>query len=185
MHHHGQTLYERNSNEKKYPASITKVLTAIVVMENSKIDDVATVTQSAIDSIEYGYVTGNLKVGEELTIEQLLNILLVSSANDAAVVLAEHISGSVEAFSSLMNQTAVKIGCTNSNFVNPNGIHDENHYSTAHDLALIGSYAFKFDTLKEIFKKTNYTLEPTNLYDGQRIYLTTNEILLSRKFKLL
>ena len=88
----GQTLYERNSNEKKYPASLTKVLTAIVVMENSKLDDTATVTQTAIDSIEEGYVTGNLKVGEELTIEQLLNILLVSSANDAAVVLAEHIS---------------------------------------------------------------------------------------------
>ena len=81
-----------------------------------------------------------------------------------------------------MNKTATKIGCTNSNFVNPNGIHDENHYSTAHDLALIGAYALKFDTLKEIFNKTNYTLEPTNIYDGQRIYLTTNEILLTRKF---
>ena len=82
----------------------------------------------------------------------------------------------------LMNQTAIKIGCTNSNFVNPNGIHDENHYSTAHDLALIGAYSLKFDALTEIFKKTNYTLEPTNLYDDQRIYLTTNEILLARKF---
>ena len=92
MPHLGQTLYERNSNEKKYPASITKVLTAIVVIENSKLEDTAVVTQSAIDSIEDGYVTGNLKVGEELTIEQLLNILLVSSANDAAIVLAEHIS---------------------------------------------------------------------------------------------
>ena len=92
MHHLGQTLYERNSNERKYPASLTKVLTAIVVIENSKLDDTVTVSQSAIDSIEYGYVTGNLKVGEELTVEQLLNILLVSSANDAAVVLAEHIS---------------------------------------------------------------------------------------------
>lgn len=84
-----------------------------------------------------------------------------------------------------MNQTAVKIGCTNSNFVNPNGVHDENHYSTAHDLALIGSYSLKFDKLKEIFKKTSYVLEATNLYDGQRVYMTTNEILLLRKFKLL
>ena len=81
-----------------------------------------------------------------------------------------------------MNETAVKIGCTNTNFVNPNGMHDENHYSTAHDLALIGSYALKFDTLKDIFKKTNYVLDATNLYDGQRVFMTTNEILLSRKF---
>ena len=80
-----------------------------------------------------------------------------------------------------MNKTAAKIGCTNSNFVNPNGIHDENHYSTAHDLALIGSYALKFDALTEMFKKTNYVLEPTTIYtSGQRVYLTTNEILLSR-----
>ena len=92
MHHLGQLLYERNSNDQKFPASITKVLTAIVVMENCKLDDTVTVTQSAIDSIEEGYVTGNLKDGEVLTVEQLLNILLVSSANDAAVVLAEHIS---------------------------------------------------------------------------------------------
>lgn len=174
MHHLGQILYERNSNEKLYPASLTKVLTAIVVMENASLDAKTTVSQTALNSIEDGYVTSNLKVGEELTVEELLNILMVSSANDVAVVLAEYISGSVDNFCVLMNNTATKIGCTNSNFVNPNGTHNENHYSTAHDLALIGNYSLKFDKLREIFGKTSYTLEQDN-----RTYATTNEMLLS------
>lgn len=157
-----------------YPASITKVLTAIVVMEHCKLDDIITVSQSAIDSVEYGYITSNLKAGEELTVEQLLNILMVSSANDVAVVFAEHISGSVQDFAVLMNQTATKIGCTNSNFVNPNGTHNENHYSTAHDLALIGNYALQFEELKSIFSKTYYQLPSDN-----RIYSTTNELIIS------
>lgn len=176
----GQILYERNSNEKLYPASLTKVLTAIVVMENAKLDDTVTISESAINSVEFGYLTANLKAGEELTVEQLLNILIISSANDVAVALAEHISGSVENFAVLMNQTATKIGCTNSNFVNPNGTHNENHYSTAHDLCLIGNYSLKFDVLKEIFDKTAFTLPATNVYtEGDRTYTTTNEILLS------
>ena len=173
MLHLGQILYERNSNEKLYPASITKVLTAIVAVENCSLDERVTISQSAIDSVEEGYVTSNLKVGEELTVEELLNILLVSSANDVAIVLAEHISGSVENFAVLMNETASKIGCTNSNFVNPNGVHDDNHYSTAKDLALIGKYSLKFDSLKEMFTKTSYTLN-----DG-RTFLTTNELITS------
>lgn len=176
----GQVLYERNSHEKLYPASLTKVLTAIVVVENAKLDETVTISKSAINSVEFGYISSNLKEGEELTVEQLLNILIVSSANDVAVALAEHISGSVDNFAILMNETATKIGCTNSNFVNPNGTHNGNHYSTAYDLSLIGNYALKFDVLKEIFAKTSFTLPSTNLYtSGDRIYSTTNEILLS------
>ncbi len=167
-------MYERNSNEKLYPASLTKVLTAIVVIERADLNATTIVSQSALNSVEYGYVTSNLKLGEELTIEELLNILVVSSANDVAVVLAESISGSVDEFCLLMNQTATKIGCTNSNFINPNGTHNENHYSTAHDLALIGNYALKYTKLKEMFSKTSYTLEQDN-----RTYATTNEMLLS------
>ena len=171
---HGQVLYERNGEERLYPASLTKILTAIVIIENANLETSATVSQEALNSVEYGYVTSNLQVGESLTIEELLNILIVSSANDVAVVLAENISGSVDNFCLLMNQTAAKIGCTNSNFVNPNGSHNENHYSTAHDLALIANYALKYDKLKDIFKKTSYVLERDN-----RTYATTNEMLLS------
>ena len=180
MYLHGQTLYERNSQDILYPASLTKVLTAVVVMENCKLDDNVTVNQTAIDSVEYGYITANLQEGEIFTVEQLLNILMVSSANDAALVLAEHISGSVEDFVKLMNETAIKIGCTNSNFVNPNGVHHENHYSTAHDLALIANYSLQFDELKELYKKTYYKLPATDLYSrDDRIFTTTNELILS------
>lgn len=180
MYLHGQTLYERNSQEVLYPASLTKVLTAIVVMENCNLEDNVTVNQTAIDSVEYGYTVANLKSGEVFTVEQLLNILMVSSANDAALVLAEHISGSVENFVKLMNETATKIGCTNSNFVNPNGVHHENHYSTAHDLTLIANYSLQFDELKELYKKTYYKLPASDLYArDDRIFTTTNELILS------
>ena len=180
MHHLGQVLYERNSDKVLYPASLTKVLTAIVVMEHCNLEDTVTVNQTAIDSVEYGYVTANLQAGETFTVEELLNILIVSSANDAALVLAEHISGSIENFCKLMNETAVKIGCTNSNFVNPNGVHNENHYSTAHDLALIANYSLKFEELKDLFKKTYYKLPATDLYaKDDRIFSSTNELILS------
>lgn len=180
MHLLGQVLYERNSEEKMYPASLTKVLTAVVVMEHCNLEDLVTVSQTAINSVEYGYITANLKPGETFTVEELLNVLVVSSANDAALVLAEHISGSVEDFCKLMNETAIKIGCTSSNFVNPNGVHNENHYSTAHDLALIADYSLKFEKLKEIFKKTYFKLPTTDLYaKDDRIFSTTNELILS------
>ena len=180
MYLHGQTLYERNSEDILYPASLTKVLTAVVVMEHCNLEDNVTVNKTAINSVEYGYITANLQEGEVFTVEQLLNILMVSSANDAALVLAEHISGSVEDFASLMNETATKIGCTNSNFVNPNGVHHENHYSTAHDLTLIANYSLQFDELKELYKKTYYKLPATDLYArDDRIFTTTNELILS------
>lgn len=180
MHLLGQILYERDSNKILYPASLTKVLTAIVVMEHCNLEDTVTVNQTAIDGVEYGYITANLKAGETFTVEELLNILVVSSANDAALVLAEHVSGSAEDFCKLMNETAVKIGCKNSNFVNPNGVHNENHYSTAYDLALIGNYSLKFEKLKELFKKTYFKVPATDLYPKEnRILSTTNELILS------
>ena len=149
-------------------------------MENCNLDDNVTVNQTALDSVEFGYITANLKAGEIFTVEQLLNILMVSSANDAALILAEHVSGSVENFCKLMNETAIKIGCTNSNFVNPNGVHHENHYSTAHDLTLIAKYSLQFDELKELYKKTYYKLPATDLYQKEdRIFSTTNELILS------
>ena len=176
----GQILYERNSNKILYPASLTKILTAIVVMEHCNLEDIVTVNQSAIDSVEYGYVTANLQAGETFTVEELLNILIISSANDSALVLAEHVSGSVENFCKLMNETATEIGCTNSNFINPCGTHNENHYSTAHDLALIGNYSLKFEKLKELYKKTYFKLHTTDLYSiDDRVYSTTNELILS------
>lgn len=125
-----------------------------------------------------GYSHANLQEGEQLTIEQLLNVLLIPSANDAAVVLAEHIAGSVDEFATLMNSKAQEIGCKDTNFVNPNGIHDKNHYSTAYDLALIGQYAMQFPDIMRIAMVKQYTLPTTNKYNKtDRIFNATNALI--------
>lgn len=174
----GKILYEKNSKEVRFPASTTKIMTAILTVENCKLDDIATVSHNAIFSVPVSYSHASLKEGEELTIEQLLNVLLIPSANDAAFVLAEHISGSVEEFANLMNQKAKEIGCLNTHFVNPNGIHSKDHTSTAYDLALMGKYAMQNSTIREIVKKTSYTLPTTNKYDKtDRIFNTTNDLI--------
>lgn len=174
----GKILYSKNANTKMYPASTTKIMTAILTLENCKLDDVAIASHNAVYSIPYGYSVATIQEGEELTIEQLLNVLLIPSANDAAVVLAEHIAGSVETFSDMMNSKAIELGCKNTHFVNPNGIHDEEHYSTAYDLALIGKYAMQFDTFRAIVQKTSYSLPKTNKYDKEdRLFNTTNDLI--------
>jgi len=175
----GKIIYEKNANEKMYPASTTKIMTAILTLENCNLTDTAIVSKNAVESIPYGYATAYLKVGEELTIYQLLNVLLIASANDAAIVLAEHVAGSVESFCSMMNTKAQELGCLNTNFVNANGIHDENHYSTAYDLALIGNYAMENETFRDIVKTRSYTLPATNKWtQNNRYFSNTNELLI-------
>lgn len=175
----GKVLYEKNMNEKRYPASLTKVMTAIVVLENRDLSDIATVSYDSVMSLSSGYVTANLQIGEELTVEQLLYVLMVGSSNDAAIVLAEHVSGSIESFAELMNQKAKEIGCTSTNFVNPNGVHDENHYSTAYDLAIIARYAMQNETFRTLVSTTSYKLPITNKYEREdRVFTTTNSLLL-------
>lgn len=174
----GKILYSKNANSVMYPASTTKIMTAILTLENCNLSDTAVVSHNAVFSIPSGYSISSIVEGEVLTIEQLLNVLLIPSANDAAVVLAEHIAGSVEAFSDMMNAKAIELGCLNTHFVNPNGIHDENHYSTAYDLALIGKYAMQFSTFREIVAKTRYTLPATSAYPKEdRIFNTTNDLI--------
>lgn len=174
----GKVLYEKNSNKVMYPASTTKILTAIVVLENCNLSDIATVSESALSNIPSGYVTCNLQVGEEISINDLLHALLIPSANDAAFVLAEHVGGSIEGFSDMMNKKAKEIGCTNTHFVNPNGIHDDNHYTTAYDLYLMGKYAMQNEVFKSIVSKTEYTLPATNKYpNNDRILHTSNSLL--------
>lgn len=176
----GEILYEKNSNNVRYPASTTKIMTAILTVENCSLDEVATVSHNAVYSIPYGYSHASLKEGEELTIEQLLYALMLPSANDAAVVLAEHISGSVEEFSKLMNKKAEELGCKNTHFVNPNGIHADNHTSTAYDLALMGQYAMNNDIIRKIAGTKQFTLPATNKYTKtDRTFNNTNDLLLS------
>ena len=176
-----RVLFEKNAYKKMYPASTTKILTAIVVLENTNLSDMATVSQNALETIPNGYVTCNLQIGEELSIKDLMYALMVKSANDAAVVLAEHVGGSVENFSDMMNQKAKDIGCKNTHFVNPNGIHSDNHYTTAYDLYLMAEYALTFEhnnEFKEFVSRTSYTLPATNMYPAEdRTFSTTNELI--------
>lgn len=175
----GKVLYEKNSNTVRYPASTTKIMTAILAVENCKLDDLATVSHNAIFSVPYGYSHASLKENEQLTIEQLLNVLLIPSANDAANVLAEHISGTIEDFANLMNQKAKEIGCLNTHFVNPNGVHNKEHTTTAYDLALMGKYAMQYDKIREIVRKTQYKLPATSVYTkSDRIFNNTNDLIL-------
>lgn len=174
----GKILYEKNIDQKMYPASLTKVMTAIIALEHCDLNDIATVSYDAVMTLSSGYVTANLQVGEELTVEQLLYVLMVGSSNDAAIVLAEHISGSVDEFSKLMNEKAKELGCTSTNFVNPNGAHDENHYSTARDLSIISKYAMQNETFRTLVKTTSYKLPITNKYENEdRLFTTTNSLL--------
>ena len=174
----GKIVYEKDAYSKAYPASTTKIMTAILALEKCNLTDTATVSHNAIYSIPVGYSHAYLVEGEVLTINQLLHILLIPSANDAAVVLAEHIAGSVESFASMMNTKAIEIGCQNTNFVNPNGIHSDNHYSTAYDLALIGRYAMQNETFRKIVTTTQYTLPSTNKYaEANRFFKLTNELI--------
>lgn len=174
----GKVIYEKNGYEKTYPASTTKIMTAILTLEHCNLTDVATASYEAVYSVPVGYSNANIQVGEELTINQLLNVLLINSANEAANVLAEHIAGSIDSFATMMNAKAEEIGCLNTHFVNPNGVHNENHYSTAYDLALMGRYAMKNDTFRELVNTKFYTLPATNKYlTNDRVFGTTNELL--------
>ncbi len=169
-------LYSKNENEKMYPASTTKILTAILTIENCNLEDVVIVPYEAISSIPSGYSVAALQPGEQLTVEQLLQLLLVHSANDVANVLAYHISGSIEAFASLMNQKVSELGLQNTHFTNPSGIHDENHYTTAYDLAIIMKYCMKNSTFRNLSSLKYCTIPATNKYE-ERVFNTTNELL--------
>ena len=174
----GKILYEKNAYEKMYPASTTKILTAILVLENCNLNEMATVSHNAVYSLPSGYVTAPLVEGEKISIGDLMYALMLKSANDAAIVLAEHVGGSVEEFSDMMNQKATEIGCKNTHFLNPNGMHDDNHYTTAYDLYVMANYAMKNETFKKYVNTTTYTLPTTNKYSkNDRICLTTNDFL--------
>ncbi len=173
----GKIIYEKNSREKRYPASTTKVMTALLTLEKCNLSDIATVSANAI-LLPSGYSNANLQAGEQISIENLLYALLVKSANEAATVLAEHISGSVENFSNLMNEKAKELGCENTHFVNANGIHDENHYTTAYDLFLITREAMKNETFRKIVSTPSYTLPATNKYPtADRFLKNTNDLI--------
>lgn len=135
----GEVLYGKQIHSKRYPASITKILTALIVVENCGLSEKVKFTKEAVTNLESGAVTINTVAGDELTVKDCLYALLLKSANEVANALAIHVAGSVPAFCELMNKKAAELGCLNSDFRNPNGLTDENHVTTAYDMALIAS----------------------------------------------
>ena len=170
-------LYSKNEDVKMYPASTTKILTAILTLENCNLSDVVTVSYDAVMSIPEGYSTANLQIGEKLTVEQLLYLLLVCSANDAANCLAEYVGGSIESFVSMMNTKLNELGLSNTHFTNSFGLHDENHYTTAHDLALLMKYCIQNENFRKFAGSASCAIPPTNLY-GPRKYSSTNKLII-------
>ncbi len=142
-----RVLFGNNIHDKKYMASTTKILTAIVIIENCDLSETVTVTDKTV-GVEGSSIY--LQAGEKLTVKELLYGLMLRSGNDCAETLAVYCSGSIEKFAELMNQTAARIGATESHFVNPHGLHDDMHYTTAYDLALISCYAIRNENFKEI-----------------------------------
>lgn len=158
----GAILYQKKINQKRYPASITKILTTLLAIENSSLDDTVTFSKEAVFGIERNSSHIARDVGEELTMEQCLYAIMLESANEVSAAVAEHVSGSIEGFSKLMNEKAKELGCKNTHFNNPHGLPDENHYTTAYDMALIAKAAINNDTFKLIAGSKRYTLPPTN-----------------------
>lgn len=173
----GQLLFSQNPDTQYFPASTTKILTALVVLENTKLDDKVTVGKNPpkVDGTAIG-----LKEGEIFTVEELLLGLLMESGNDCAEALAEHVSGSNEEFAKLMNERAKKIGTTNSNFRNPSGLPDPQHVTTPRDLALIMREAIKNPEFIKLCRTDSLQMSPSNL-DGTRRWLNNHNSIINPK----
>lgn len=162
----GQVLYEKNCHQQKYPASTTKIMTALLTLENLKMEDMVEIDA---ESAKTDGNTINLKEGEVISVADLLYALILHSANDTAVALAKAVSGDVSTFSILMNDRAKKCGARHTNFHNPNGLPDEQHMTTAYDLAMITKEALKNDTFRKLITKKRYTIEATNLSESREV----------------
>lgn len=174
----GICLYEKNIHQRQYPASITKLMTALLTAENAELSDVVTFTENAVYGIEPESSHIGIDVGEKLTVEESLYGLMLASANEVAMGLAEHVGGSVEAFVDMMNEKAELLGCEDTHFVNPHGLHDENHYVTAYDMALIAQAAYRNPIVRKIVGTAEHEIPPTNLEKEAR-FLVNNHKLLS------
>ncbi|SCG83710.1 D-alanyl-D-alanine carboxypeptidase (penicillin-binding protein 5/6) [Proteiniborus sp. DW1] len=173
----GTILYEKNTHSKMFPASTTKILTAIIAIEKGNLEQKITVDKETPYEIKGSHIS--LEPDEVLTMKDLVYATLIESANDAATVIGKQISGSTEKFTKLMNSKAKEIGAKNSNFVNASGLHDDNHYTTAHDLAMIAKYAMENDLFRDIVSLYTYKIEPTNKKSDSRTLWSSNKLLYS------
>ena len=179
----GAILYEKNKDQELYPASLTKIMTALLVLEavdngQLSLSQKVAASSAAFAGLSHDGSSANIKVGEELTVEELLYCMMVVSANEACNILAEAVSGSVEAFVEQMNQKAQALGCKNTHFVNATGLQDSQHYTSAWDLYLITKEALTHDEFMTICDTAQITLPATNLSQERTLY-TTNYLLSS------
>lgn len=178
----GLILYEKNIDHAYYPASITKIMTALLAIENSNLGEVVTFSKNAIYDVDLDSSRIGIDVGEQLTMQQCLYAILLESANEVTYAIAEHIAGNIDAFADMMNKRAEEIGCTNTHFVNPHGLHDDNHYTTAHDMALITREAMKNETFRKIFGTRTYQIPPTNIQPETRYLRNHHKFVLKQDY---
>ena len=160
----GCVIFGKNIHEKYFPASITKILTALVVIENCDLDDTITFSHNACHNVERGSTNAGYDAGDQLSVRDALYAMLLKSANEVANALAEHCGGSIEGFAEMMNEKARSLGCQDSHFANPSGLNDPEHYTTPYDYALICQAAFRNQTFVEFDSTTYYTLPPNTSY---------------------
>ncbi|MCI5648161.1 MAG: D-alanyl-D-alanine carboxypeptidase [Fusicatenibacter sp.] len=174
----GRILYAKNIDKQLYPASITKIMTTLLAMENCAPDEQVTFSQHALDSIEWDSSNIGCRLGEVLTMEQCWYGMMLNSANEVCCGVAEHVAGSIEAFVDRMNEKAQSLGCTGTHFNNTNGLPDENHYTTAHDMALIAQAAFANETFRTVTGTKTYQIPATEKYTEIRYLKNHHKMLL-------
>lgn len=173
-------LYGNNQDEQLYPASLTKMMTALLALEHGDLNAQITVSEAAISDIDPDGSTANLRAGETMTLENLLYCLMVSSANDAACVIGEYVGGSVAGFVDMMNEKAKELDCSGTHFMNPNGLHDPMHYTTARDLAKIMAACLKYPEFEKIYSTPVYDVPATNLCSSRHLESTNYFICTTR-----
>lgn len=172
----GTVIYALNAEQTMYPASLTKIMTCMLALEYGQLDDVLTVSESALAGLDEAGSTAGLLVGEQMKLRDVLYCMMLSSANEACNVVAEYISSDVPTFVTLMNKTAKELGCTNTHYENPHGLHESNHYTTAKDLSIITRKALTYEVFREISATATYTVPATNM-SAPRILKTTNYLI--------
>ena len=179
----GTVLYAKNIKAKEYPASITKLMTVLIALENGNLDDTVTFSQEAVYSIEPGSSHLGIRPDEQLSLRQSLFGIMLASANDISNGVAEHIGGTIDHFVEMMNQKAQELGCLNTHFVNAHGLHDDNHYTCAYDMALIAQEVFQYPSFRTITKTVECSFPPTNVVDETRYFINNQRMLYDEEFK--
>lgn len=174
-----QIIYANNVYERLYPASLTKLITTLVVLEKADLNDTVTISYNASHITEIGAKLCGFKEGDTIKLEDLLSCFLIYSGNDAGIAIAEHVGGTIGEFAKMMNQTAKDAGAVHSNFVNPHGLHDDNHYTTAYDLYLIFHQLVRYDKFLSIINTSEYTVtyKDADKDEVTKTFLTTNRYL--------